>query len=69
MFKKVVRELKENPWERPRLGTKRITKTRLRFHGGMKGVCEKVSLSVSRLMVERIVALWNHPHPNVQSLE
>src|SRR6266508_2269486 len=56
MFKKVVRELNENPWERLRLGTKRITKTRLRFHGGMKGAFEKVPLSVSRLMVERIVA-------------
>jgi len=56
MFKKVVRELKENPWERLRLGTKQITKTRLRFHGGMKGAFEKVPLSVSRLMVERIVA-------------
>ena len=56
MFKKVVRELKENPWERLRLGAKQITKTRLRFHGGMKGAFEKVPLSVSRLMVERIVA-------------
>ncbi len=56
MFKKVVRELKENPWERLRLGTKRITETRLRFHGGMKGAFEKVPLSVSRLMVEQIVA-------------
>ena len=37
MFKKFVREHGENPWEWLRLGTKRFTKTRLRWHGGLKG--------------------------------
>ena len=56
MFKKYVRELKENPWEWLRLGTKRFTKTRLRYHGGMHGGFEKIPGAVLRLMVERIVS-------------
>lgn len=67
MFKKVVRELREDPWERLRLGAKRITNTRLRFHGGMKGGFEKVPLSVSRLMAERVlsygITLTRTSHP------
>src|SRR5947208_15214303 len=33
MFKKYVREHKENPWYWLREGTKRLKKTRLRYHG------------------------------------
>ena len=56
MFKKYVRELKENPWDWLRLGSKLFTKTRLRYHGGMHGGFEKIPGAVLRLMVERIVS-------------
>jgi oxaloacetate decarboxylase alpha subunit len=55
MFRKLVREHKENPWDWVRLGTKRFDKTRLRWHGGLKGGFEKVPMSVLRLMMERVV--------------
>ncbi|TMA13776.1 MAG: hypothetical protein E6J89_00260 [Deltaproteobacteria bacterium] len=55
MFRKLVREHKENPWDWVRLGTKRFTKTRLRWHGGLKGGFEKVPSCVLRLMMERVV--------------
>ena len=41
MFKKYVREHKENPWYWLREGTKRLKKTRLRYHGGMHSAFEK----------------------------
>lgn len=56
MFKKFVREHKENPWDWLRLGTKRFKKTRLRYHGGVHSAFEKIPSSVLRLMVERIVS-------------
>jgi len=56
MFKKFVREHRENPWEWLRLGTKRFTKTRLRWHGGLKGGFEKIPSCVLRLMIERAVS-------------
>ena len=56
MFKKYVRELKQDPWEWLRLGTRRFAKTRLRYHGGLHGGFEKVPSSVLRLMIERIVS-------------
>ena len=37
MIKKYVREHKENPWVWLREGTKRFRRTRLRYHGGMRG--------------------------------
>ena len=56
MFKKFVREHKEDPWDWLRLGTKRFKKTRLRYHGGVHSAFEKIPSSVLRLMVERIVS-------------
>lgn len=56
MFKKFVREHREDPWDWLRLGTKRFKKTRLRYHGGVHSAFEKTPSSVLRLMVERIVS-------------
>jgi oxaloacetate decarboxylase alpha subunit len=56
MFKKYVREHKENPWDWLRLGTKRFTKTRLRWHGGLHGSFEKIPDCVYQLMIERAVS-------------
>lgn len=56
MFKKFVREHKEDPWDWLRLGSKRFKKTRLRYHGGVHSAFEKTPSSVLRLMVERIVS-------------
>jgi oxaloacetate decarboxylase alpha subunit len=56
MFKKYVREHKENPWEWVREGTKRIKKTRLRYHGGMHSAFEKTPDCILRLLVERLVS-------------
>ena len=41
IFKKYVREHKENPWYWLKEGTQRIKKTRLRYHGGMHSAFEK----------------------------
>src|SRR5919106_1715189 len=56
MFKKYVREHKENPWEWLREGTKRLKKTRLRYHGGMHSAFEKTPHSILKLLVERLVS-------------
>ena len=56
MFKKTVRDLKENPWEWIREGTKRFKKTRLRSHGGTHGVFEKTPHCILKLLVERLVS-------------
>ena len=56
MIKKYVREHKENPWEWLREGTKRIKKTRLRYHGGMHSAFEKTPRSILKLLVERLVS-------------
>ncbi len=56
MFKKYVCEHKENPWDWVRLGTKRITKTRLRWHGGLHGSFEKIPDSIYQIMIERAVS-------------
>ncbi|MEE9144371.1 MAG: hypothetical protein V3U06_06350, partial [Candidatus Binatia bacterium] len=56
MFKKFVRELKQNPWEWIRLGTKRFKQTRLRYHGGLKGGFEKIPRCVLELVIQRVVA-------------
>ncbi|MBI2360866.1 MAG: carboxylase, partial [Deltaproteobacteria bacterium] len=56
MFKKFVREHKEDPWDWLRLGTKRFQETRLRYHGGVHSAFEKTPSCVLRLMVERIVS-------------
>ncbi len=56
MIKKYVREHKENPWEWLRLGTKKVTRTRLRYHGGLHAAFEKVPSCILRIMIERAVA-------------
>ena len=56
IFKKYVREHKENPWYWLREGTRRIKKTRLRYHGGMHSAFEKTPHSILKLLVERLVS-------------
>ena len=56
MFKKYVREHKENPWYWVKEGTKRIKKTRLRYHGGMHSAFEKTPHALLKLLVERLVS-------------
>lgn len=55
MFKKYVREHRENPWEWLREGTRRIKTTRLRYHGGMHSAFEKTPHCILKLLVERLV--------------
>ncbi len=55
-FKMSVREHKENPWYWLREGTKRIKKTRLRYHGGMHSAFEKTPHCILKLLVERLVS-------------
>ena len=55
MFKKYVREHKEDPWEWLREGTKRLRKTELRLHGGLKGGLEKKPASILKLIIEKVV--------------
>ena len=54
MFKKLVREQKENAWDWFRLGTQRFKKTPLRLHGGLK-LIEKIPVCVFELMIKRIM--------------
>jgi len=56
MYKKFVREHKENPWDWMRLGAKRFSKTRIRYHGGLHGGFEKIPRCVLQLMIERVVS-------------
>jgi oxaloacetate decarboxylase alpha subunit len=56
MFKKYAREHRENAWDWLRLGAKRFTKTRLRYHGGLHGGFEKIPSCILRLMIERVVS-------------
>jgi oxaloacetate decarboxylase alpha subunit len=56
VFKKYVREHKENPWYWLKEGTKRISKTRLRYHGGMHSAFEKTPHCILKLLVERLVS-------------
>ncbi|MFQ5852047.1 MAG: hypothetical protein ACE5JU_15860 [Candidatus Binatia bacterium] len=55
-FKKCVRELKEDPWERIRLVAQRIPKTPLRLIAGRVNNFEITPLSVYRLFIERMAA-------------
>lgn len=55
-FKKCVRELREDPWERIRLVAKRITKTPLRLIAGRFNNFEITPQSVYRLFIERLAA-------------
>jgi len=56
IFKKYVREHKENPWYWLKEGTQRIKKTRLRYHGGMHSAFEKTPHCILKLLVERLVS-------------
>ncbi len=56
MFKKYVHEHKENPWDWIRIGSKKFTRTRLRYHGGMHSAFEKMPGSVLKLLAERLVS-------------
>jgi oxaloacetate decarboxylase alpha subunit len=56
IFKKYVREHKENPWYWLREGTRRFKKTRLRYHGGMHSAFEKTPHAILKLLVERLVS-------------
>src|ERR671912_497792 len=55
IFKKYVREHKENPWYWLQEGTKLIKKTRLRYHGGMHSAFENTPHVILKLLVERLV--------------
>ena len=55
MFKKYVREHKENPWHWLREGARRARKTPLRLHGGIKGGLEKKPTAVARLVVQHVM--------------
>jgi oxaloacetate decarboxylase alpha subunit len=50
-----VREHKENPWYWVREGTRRLKKTRLRYHGGMHSAFEKTPHAILKLLIERLV--------------
>ncbi|MFH0754813.1 MAG: hypothetical protein V2A70_09615, partial [Candidatus Omnitrophota bacterium] len=56
MFKKYVRDLKENPWEWVREGTKRFKKTRLRYHGGTHSGFIKIPHCILLLLFQRLVS-------------
>jgi oxaloacetate decarboxylase (Na+ extruding) subunit alpha len=56
MFKKYVREHKENPWYWLSEGTQRLKKTRLRYHGGMHSAFEKTPHCILKLQIERLVS-------------
>jgi len=55
-LKKCVRELKEDPWDRVRLVSERITKTPLRLMAGRVNAFEITPISVYELFIERIAA-------------
>ena len=55
-FKKCVRELKDDPWERIRLVAQRIKKTPLRMSAGRINAFEITPLSVYSLFLERMAA-------------
>jgi len=56
MFRKYVHEHKENPWDWVRLGVKKFTRTRLRYHGGMHSVFEKTPTCILKLLAERLIS-------------
>lgn len=53
-FVRAVRELREDPWDWMRLGTARVAKTRLRFHGNTSSYFAKVPSVVQDLLLERL---------------
>src|SRR5919202_5562346 len=59
-IKKMVQDLGEDPFLWLELGAPRQRKTELRMHGGIRGGLSKIPLSVTRLMVEYVVAHGIH---------
>lgn len=55
-LKKCVRELKEDPWDRVRLVSRRITRTPLRLMAGRVNAFEITPVSVYALFIERMAA-------------
>jgi len=55
-LKKCVRELKEDPWDRVRMVSERITKTPLRLMAGRVNAFEITPVSVYELFIERMAA-------------
>ena len=66
-LKKIIRDLKEDPWDWVRLGTQAAKKTRLIYHGGLRAGFDPTPECMSRLMIERIVSygvtLTRHSNP------
>ena len=56
MFRKYVHDNKENPWDWIRLGSRKFTRTRLRYHGGMHNAFEKTPSCILKLLAERLVS-------------
>jgi oxaloacetate decarboxylase alpha subunit len=56
-FPRAVKELKENPWDWLKLGTRRISRTPLRLHGSAKSAFTEVPGSVQELFLEKLAAL------------
>ncbi len=56
MFKKYMKDLKEDAWEWIREGTKRFKKTRLRCTGGTQGAFEKTPRCMHTLLIERWIS-------------
>ena len=69
IFKKYVREHKENPWYWLKEGTKLIKKTRLRYHGGMHSAFEKTPHCHSQTAGRAVGFLWPDPDAHVELLE
>ena len=56
MFRKYVHDNKENAWDWIRLGSKKFTQTRLRYHGGMHSAFEKTPSCILKLLALRMVS-------------
>lgn len=56
MFKKYVRDLKENPWYWIREGTKRFKQTRLSAIGGIYAIFQKTPHCILKLYVEQLIS-------------
>ncbi len=55
-FIKYVKEHRENPFDWIRLGAKKFSRTRLRYHGGRSSGFEKIPRSVRQLLIECLVS-------------
>ena len=66
-LKKIIRDLREDPWDWVRLGTRVAKRTPLIYHGGLRAGFDPTPECMSRLMIERIVSygvtLTRHSNP------